>query len=190
MVALTFPTARAANIRQHPGLDIAERHLALARQRNGRDGARMASLPISRIEIEKDARRVRLARRLARAELIRHDAAMCSPKPCNTMAGHASHRPVIDNGFYYDFFRNDRLGGNFPVIENKSTRSWRATNPSKEVWDREKTRQVFRDKGECSRSAGRRHPQDQQSTFYGRVTGSTLPRPHMTSVGKVGNAFS
>ncbi len=59
--------------------------------------------------------------------------------------------PVIENGFYYDFFRNEPFTpDDFAAIEKKMREIIARDKPfTKEVWDREKTKQVFRDKGEA-----------------------------------------
>ncbi len=58
--------------------------------------------------------------------------------------------PVIENGFYYDFFRNEPFTPeDFAAIEKKMREIIARDKPfTKEVWSREKTKQVFRDKGE------------------------------------------
>ena len=57
---------------------------------------------------------------------------------------------MIENGFYYDFFRNEPFTpDDFAAIEKKMREIIARDKPfTKEVWDREKTKQVFRDKGE------------------------------------------
>src|SRR5207237_920683 len=62
---------------------------------------------------------------------------------------------------------------------------------TKEVWDREKTKQVFRDKGELFKvELVDAIPEDQQIKIYRQGDWFDLCRgPHMVSVGKVGTAF-
>ena len=58
--------------------------------------------------------------------------------------------PVIENGFYYDFFRNEPFTpDDLPAIEAKMREIVARNAPfTKEVWSRDKAKQVFRDKGE------------------------------------------
>src|SRR3569833_3933706 len=62
---------------------------------------------------------------------------------------------------------------------------------TKEVWDRDKTKQVFRDKGELFKvELVAAIPGSEPIKIYNQGEWFDLCRgPHMTSVGKVGNAF-
>src|SRR5581483_4455349 len=101
--------------------------------------------------------------------------------------------PVIENGFYYDFFRNEPFTPeDLPVIEKKMREIIARDKPfTCEVWDREKTKQVFRDKGEQFKvELVDAIPGDQQIKIYKQGDWFDLCRgPHMTSTGKIGNAF-
>jgi len=59
-------------------------------------------------------------------------------------------RPGHRVWFYYDFFRNEPFTPeDFDAIEKKMREIIARDQPfTKEVWDREKTKQVFSDKGE------------------------------------------
>ena len=85
--------------------------------------------------------------------------------------------PVIENGFYYDFFRNEPFTPeDFPAIEKKMREIIARDKPfTKEVWTREEAKQVFRDKGEMLQGrAGRRDSrQTSRSRSTSRATGST-----------------
>ncbi len=101
--------------------------------------------------------------------------------------------PVIDNGFYYDFARNESFTPeDFPAIEKKMreiiARNWPFT---KEVWSRDKAKQVFRDKGEVYKlELIDAIPEDQDLKIYAQGEWFDLCRgPHMTSTGQIGNAF-
>src|SRR3546814_5874128 len=65
--------------------------------------------------------------------------------------------PVIENGFYYDFFRNQPFTPeDLPVIERKMREIIARDKPfTKEVWTRDKAGKTFRDMGEA-RSEERR----------------------------------
>ena len=85
--------------------------------------------------------------------------------------------PVIENGFYYDFARNEPFTPeDFPAIEAKMREIIARDKPfTKEVWSRDKAQQVFRDKGEAVQGrADRRHPgRARTSRSTPRATGST-----------------
>ena len=103
--------------------------------------------------IAQDAKIEFIARDDARAlELIRHDAAHVLAEAVQSLwpGTQVTIGPVIENGFYYDFFRNEPFTPeDFAAIEKKMREIVARDKPfTKEVWDREKTKQVFRDKGE------------------------------------------
>src|SRR6201988_707591 len=85
-------------------------------------------------------------------ELIRHDAAHLLAEAVQSLwpGTQVTIGPVIDNGFYYDFFRNEPFTPeDFAAIEKKMRELIARDAPfTKEVWDRERAKQVFRDKGE------------------------------------------
>src|SRR3979409_1005850 len=158
MVALTFPDGAR---RDYPngitGLDIAKGispSLAKRTVAMALDGT-VADLADP---IEKDAKLEFLTREDPRAlELIRHDAAHVMAEAVQSLwpGTQVTIGPVIENGFYYDFFRNQPFTPeDFPVIEKKMKEIVARDKPfTKEVWDREKTKQVFRDKGEAFKVA-------------------------------------
>src|SRR3981189_363262 len=153
MVALTFPDGARRDYPQDiTGLDIArgispslaKRTVAMAL-----DGA-VADLADP---IERDAKIEFLTRDDPRAlELIRHDAAHVLAEAVQSLwpGTQVTIGPVIENGFYYDFFRNEPFTPeDFGAIEKKMREIIARDKPfTKQVWDREKTKQVFRDKGE------------------------------------------
>jgi threonyl-tRNA synthetase len=100
---------------------------------------------------------------------------------------------VIENGFYYDFFRNQPFTPeDFDAIEQKMREIVARDKPfTKEVWSREQAKKVFRDKGELFKvELIDAIPEDQQIKIYKQGDWFDLCRgPHMTSTGKVGNAF-
>jgi threonyl-tRNA synthetase len=101
--------------------------------------------------------------------------------------------PVIENGFYYDFFRNQPFTPeDFPEIEKKMREIITRDKPfTKEVWSRDEAKRVFKDKGELFKvELVDAIPPDQQIKIYKQGDWFDLCRgPHMTSTGKVGNAF-
>src|SRR6476619_6205366 len=84
--------------------------------------------------------------------LIRHDAAHVMAEAVQELypGTQVTIGPVIENGFYYDFARNEPFTPeDFPAIEAKMREIIARDKPfSKEVWSRDKARQVFKEKGE------------------------------------------
>ena len=101
--------------------------------------------------------------------------------------------PVIENGFYYDFSRNQPFTpDDLPKIEAKMREIIQRNRPfTKEVWARDDARQVFADKGEMFKvELVDAIPADQQIKIYKQGDWFDLCRgPHMASTGQVGNAF-
>ena len=196
MVALTFPDGAR---REYPdnitGLDIAKGispSLAKRTVAMALDGE-LADLSDP---IGTDARIEFVSRDDPRAlELIRHDAAHVLAEAVQTLwpGTQVTIGPVIENGFYYDFFRNQPFTPeDFPAIEKKMREIIARDRPfTKQTWDREKTKQVFRDKGESFKvELVDAIPGDEPIKIYHQGDWFDLCRgPHMTSVGKVGNAF-
>ncbi|MGE3148220.1 MAG: threonine--tRNA ligase [Pseudorhodoplanes sp.] len=146
--------------------------------------------------IEKDAKIEFVGREDARAlELIRHDAAHVLAEAVQTLwpGTQVTIGPVIENGFYYDFFRNEPFTPeDFPAIEKKMREIIARDKPfTKEVWSREETKRVFREKGENFKvELVDAIPGNEPIKIYKQGDWFDLCRgPHMTSTGKVGNAF-
>ena len=101
--------------------------------------------------------------------------------------------PVIENGFYYDFFRNEPFTPeDFAAIEKKMREIIARDKPfTKEVWSRDEAKRVFRDKGEMFKvELVDAIPEDQELKIYKQGDWFDLCRgPHMTSTGKIGPAF-
>ncbi len=101
--------------------------------------------------------------------------------------------PVIDNGFFYDFHREQPFTTeDLPVIEKKMREIIQRDRPfTKEVWSRDKAKAFFRDKGEHFKvELVDAIPEDQTLRMYAQGDWIDLCRgPHMTSTGKVGAAF-
>src|SRR3974390_670077 len=196
MVALTFPDgARREYPQGTTGLDVAKGispSLAKRTVAMALDGE-LADLDDP---IERDAKIEFVAREDARAlELIRHDRAHVLAEAVQSLwpGTQVTIGPVIENGFYYDFFRNEPFTPeDFAAIEKKMREIIARDKPfTKEVWDRAKTKQVFRDKGENFKvELVDALPGRQPIKIYFQGDWFDLCRgPHMTSTGKVGNAF-
>jgi threonyl-tRNA synthetase len=196
MVALTFPDGAR---REYPsgttGLDVAKGispSLAKRTVAMALDGV-LADLGDP---VERDAKIEFISREDPRAlELIRHDAAHVLAEAVQTLwpGTQVTIGPVIENGFYYDFFRNQPFSpDDLPVIEKKMREIIARDKPfTKEVWSRDKAKQTFRDLGEAFKvELIDAIPADQPIKIYRQGDWFDLCRgPHMTSVGKVGNAF-
>lgn len=128
-------------------------------------------------------------------ELIRHDAAHVMAEAVQELfpGTQVTIGPVIENGFYYDFFRNEPFTiDDLEKIEAKM-REIIARNAAftKEVWSRDETKKVFADKGENFKvELVDAIPADQKIKIYRQGDWFDLCRgPHMASTGQIGNAF-
>lgn len=128
-------------------------------------------------------------------ELIRHDCAHVLAEAVQELfpGTQVTIGPVIENGFYYDFARNEPFTpDDLPVIEKKM-REIIARNKSftREVWTREKAKQVFSEKGESYKvELIDAIPEGQDLKIYYQGDWFDLCRgPHMASTGQIGNAF-
>jgi len=196
MVALTFPDgARREYPNGSTGLDIAKGispSLAKRTVAMALDGA-LADLSDP---IERDAKIEFLTREDPRSlELIRHDCAHVLAEAVQTLwpGTQVTIGPVIENGFYYDFFRNQPFTPeDFAAIEKTMREIIARDKPfTKEVWSRDEAKRVFKDKGELFKvELVDAIPKDQQIKIYKQGDWFDLCRgPHMTSTGKVGSAF-
>jgi threonyl-tRNA synthetase len=196
MVALTFPDgARRDYPNGNIGLDIAKGispSLAKRTVAMAIDGV-LADLSDP---IQRDAKIEFLTREDPRSlELIRHDCAHVLAEAVQTLwpGTQVTIGPVIENGFYYDFFRNQPFTPeDFEAIEKKMREIIARDKPfTKEVWSRDEAKRVFRDKGELFKvELVDAIPKDQDLKIYKQGDWFDLCRgPHMTSTGKIGNAF-
>ncbi len=128
-------------------------------------------------------------------ELIRHDAAHVLAEAVQSLwpGTQVTIGPVIENGFYYDFFRNEPFNqDDFVAIEKKMREIIARDAPfTKEVWERDEARRVFAEKGEAFKvELVDAISEDQSLKIYKQGEWFDLCRgPHMPSVGKVGDAF-
>jgi threonyl-tRNA synthetase len=196
MVTLTFPDGArreypdgisGAHIAKGISPSLAKRSVAMAL-----DGT-VADLADP---IEHDTRIEFLTREDPRAlQLIRHDAAHVLAEAVQTLwpGTQVTIGTVIENGFYYDFFRNQPFTpDDFAAIESKMREIIARDKPfTKETWSREKAKRVFRDKGELFKvELVDTIPQGEEIKIYKQGEWFDLCRgPHMTSSGKVGGAF-
>jgi threonyl-tRNA synthetase len=146
--------------------------------------------------IDLDARIEFINREDPRAlELIRHDAAHVLAEAVQSLwpGTQVTIGPVIENGFYYDFFRNEPFTPeDFAPIEKKMREIIARDKPfTKEIWTRDAIKQVFLDNGETFKvELVDAIPADQTIKVYKQGDWFDLCRgPHMNSTGKVGGAF-
>ncbi len=127
--------------------------------------------------------------------MIRHDAAHVMAEAVQELypGTQVTIGPVIDNGFFYDFARNQPFTTeDLPAIEAKMREIVQRNAPfTKEIWSRDKAKQVFSDKGEAYKvELIDAIPADQDLKIYYQGDWFDLCRgPHMASTGQIGNAF-
>jgi threonyl-tRNA synthetase len=146
--------------------------------------------------LTNDARIEFVAREDPRAlELIRHDAAHVLAEAVQTLfpGTQVTIGPVIENGFYYDFYRAEPFTPeDFPAIEKKMAEIIARDKPfTKEIWTRDEAKAWFETQGEAFKvelvdaiSATETLKIYRQGEWLDLCRG-----PHMTSTGKIGNAF-
>ena len=196
MVALTFPDGAR---REYPhgttGLDIAKGispSLAKRTVAMALDGVVVDLAD----PIEADAKIEFVTREDPRAlELIRHDAAHVLAEAVQELwpGTQVTIGPVIENGFYYDFHRNQPFTPeDLPVIEKKMQEIIARDKPfTKEVWSRDKAKRDLPRQGRDFKvELVDAIPADQTIKIYKQGDWFDLCRgPHMTSTGKIGTAF-
>ena len=146
--------------------------------------------------IEHDATIEFISRDDARAlELIRHDAAHVLAEAVQALwpGTQVTIGPTIENGFYYDFFRNAPFTPeDFPAIEKKMREIIARDRPfAKRVVGRDEAKSFFEKKGEAFKvELVDAIPADQDVKLYSQGEWTDLCRgPHMPSTGKIGDAF-
>ena len=146
--------------------------------------------------IDRDTALEFIAREDPRAlELIRHDAAHVLAEAVQSLwpGTQVTIGPVIENGFYYDFYRAEPFTPeDFPAIEKRMREIIARDKPFKKtVVSREEAKSFFEKKGEAFKvELIDAIPLDQEVKLYSQGEWTDLCRgPHMTSTGKVGDAF-
>ena len=196
MIHLTFPDGAVREFAPGTtGLDIAKGispSLAKRTVAMALDG-RLADLADP---ITADARLEFVSRDDPRAlELIRHDAAHVLAEAVQSLwpGTQVTIGPVIENGFYYDFARNEPFTPeDFPAIEAEMRAIIARDRPfTKEEWTREEAKRVFAEKGEAFKvELVDMIPPGESLKIYRQGDWFDLCRgPHMTSTGKIGTAF-
>ena len=127
--------------------------------------------------------------------LIRHDAAHVMAEAVQELypGTQATIGPVIENGFYYDFARDEPFTPeDLPKIESKMREIVARDRPfTCEVVDRNKAKELFKKKGESFKvELIDAIPEGDEIKLYSQGDWLDLCRgPHMTSTGKVGKGF-
>jgi threonyl-tRNA synthetase len=128
-------------------------------------------------------------------ELIRHDAAHVLAEAVQSLwpGTQVTIGPVIENGFYYDFYRPTPFTPeDFPAIEKRMREIIARDQPfTKRVVGRDEAKGFFEKRGEAFKiELIDAIPGDQDLKFYSQGEWTDLCRgPHMTSTGKIGAAF-
>ena len=127
--------------------------------------------------------------------LIRHDAAHVMAEAVQSLfpGTQVTIGPVIDDGFYYDFAREEPFTPeDFEAIEAKMAEIVKADRPfTKEVWQRDEAKRYFAEAGEHYKvELIDAIPEGDEIRIYRQGDWLDLCRgPHMTSTAKVGKAF-
>ena len=128
-------------------------------------------------------------------ELIRHDCAHVLAEAVQELwpGTQVTIGPVIENGFYYDFARNEPFTPeDLPVIEKKMKEIIQRNDKfTKEEWTRDQAKEFFASKGESYKvELVDAIPDDQSLKIYKQGDWLDLCRgPHMRSTGDIGQAF-
>jgi len=146
--------------------------------------------------IEDDAAVVFVTRRDPDAlGMIRHDAAHVLAEAVQSLfpGTQVTIGPSIENGFYYDFARNEPFTpDDFGQIEARMREIIARNAPfEREVWDREEAMRFFGARGEAYKAELIRDlPASETITLYKQGDWIDLCRgPHMRGTGDVGAAF-
>ncbi len=128
-------------------------------------------------------------------ELIRHDCAHVLAEAVQALfpGTQVPIGPAIENGFYYDFARNEPFTPeDFPAIEAKMREIIARGAPfQRQVVSREQAVALFREKGEAFKvELVESLPEGQTITLYSQGDWTDLCRgPHMRNTGDIGPAF-
>jgi threonyl-tRNA synthetase len=128
-------------------------------------------------------------------ELIRHDAAHVMAEAVQSLypGTQVTIGPVIENGFYYDFYRDEPFTPeDFAAIEKKMAEIVGKDVPfTKEIWTRDEAKAWFEKHGEAFKvELVESIPGDEDLKIYKQGEWLDLCRgPHLPSTGKIGQAF-
>ncbi len=128
-------------------------------------------------------------------EILRHDCAHVMAEAVQALypGTQVTIGPVIENGFYYDFARDEPFTTeDLPKIEAKMREIIGRDAPfTREVWDRDRAKAYFAEQGEHYKvELIDAIPDGEEVGIYRQGNWLDLCRgPHMPSTGKIGNAF-
>ncbi len=196
MIAVTFPDGARREF--EPGTTAAQVASSISKSLEKKAVAAVINGQLSDLSdpINADAKLEIVTRDDAKAlELIRHDAAHVLAEAVQELfpGTQVTIGPTIENGFYYDFFRNEPFTpADFPAIEKKMREIIQRDKPfTKSVKTREQAKDFFRAKGENFKvELVDAIPGNEDIKFYDQGGWIDLCRgPHMPSTGKIGSAF-
>ncbi|MBO6796584.1 threonine--tRNA ligase [Maricaulis sp.] len=128
-------------------------------------------------------------------ELVRHDTAHILAQAVQDLypGTQVTIGPAIENGFYYDFAREEPFSTeDFEAIEKRMREIVDANLPfEREVWDRDEAIAKFKEMGESFKAELIEDlPAGEPITIYRQGEWFDLCRgPHLPSTGKIGKAF-
>ncbi len=128
-------------------------------------------------------------------ELIRHDSAHCMAMAVQQLypGTQVTIGPVIENGFYYDFARDEPFTDeDLSKIEKKMMEIIEQDpKTSREVWDRKKAIEHFKKIGEHYKAEIIESipPKEEVSIYFHGDWHDLCRGPHLPSLGKIGKAF-
>ncbi|WP_342627594.1 threonine--tRNA ligase [Nguyenibacter vanlangensis] len=131
----------------------------------------------------------------AALEMIRHDTAHVLAEAVQSLwpGTQVTIGPSIENGFYYDFYRNEPFTPeDFPAIEARMREIVAANAPFvREVWPRDEAIRFFEARGERFKAELIRDlPESEPISIYRQGEWLDLCRgPHLRGTGDVGTAF-
>ncbi|MBV1831411.1 threonine--tRNA ligase [Komagataeibacter sp. AV436] len=147
-------------------------------------------------EIDHDASLRFITRKDPEAlEMIRHDAAHVLAEAVQSLfpGTQVTIGPSIENGFYYDFYRNEPFSPeDFAAIEKRMGEIVAANEPFvREAWPRDKAIEFFENRGERFKAELIRDlPADEEISIYRQGEWLDLCRgPHLRGTADVGHAF-
>ncbi len=146
-------------------------------------------------EITEDSSIKFITRKDAAAlELIRHDAAHLMAEAVQALypGTQVTIGPSIENGFYYDFYRNEPFTpDDLPAIEAKMRELVaKGEKFTREMWDRDQAIEYFTNKGERFKAELIRDLPADQITIYRQGDWLDMCRgPHLRSTADIGTAF-
>ena len=196
MISLTFPDGSKREFK--PGVTGAEVAESIAKSLAKKAVAVELDGELKDLAepIEAAAKIKIVTREDARAlELIRHDCAHVMAEAVQELfpGTQVTIGPVIENGFYYDFAREEPFTlEDLPQIEARMREIIARNAPfTREVWSRDEAKRVFGEMGESYKvQLVDAIPEDQTIRIYRQGDWFDLCRgPHMPSTGKIGNGF-